>query len=291
MGVTLTAAVTGNPVLPIVTFLASVSSANGNTTNGEGYTNTEAGDLSNTTTYAGAAVPSYLTTYDSFTISFGGRSVTATLAANAITGAIASANIASTLMNTWNNKWSTGTASTALSAWETAALSGAVITAPTLKDSRSGGRFYGDTAAVTWTKATAAQASLATSGVITQTVIGWTIGSTEATTDNSTTGTDIILAVEETVQGTDQANRLSAATTLVADGTDANTVENAISNSFGLITNLVSVGSSAVNTGTTTNIFPADARGDVVTPVTAADGTDTTTGDAAVKRTRIHWLG
>jgi hypothetical protein len=291
LGVTLTAAVTGNPVLPIVTFLASVSSANGNTTNGEGYTNTQAGDLSLTTTYAGAAVPSYLTTYDSFTLSFGGRSVTATLAANAITGAIASANIASTLMNTWNNKWSTGTASTALSAWETAALSGAVITAPTLKDSRSGGRFFGDTAAVTWSKATAAQASLATSGVITQTVIGWTIGATEATTDNSTTGTDIIIAVEETVQGTDQANRLSAATTLVSDGTDSGTIENNLSNTFGLVTNLVSVGSSAVNTGTTTNIFPADARGDVVTPVTAADGTDTTTGTAAVKRTRIHWLG
>ena len=247
IGVTLTAAAEGNPVLPTVTFLSTISSANGNTTNGENYTNDQAGALSARSTYAGAAMPSYLTTYDSFTISFGGLSATATLTEKAIWGTLASANIASALLTAWNNKWSTGTASTALSAWETAALSGAVITAPTLKDSRSGGRFFGDTAAVTWSPASAAQASLATSGVITETRVGWTIGSTEATTDNSTTGTDIILAVEETVQGNGKANRISGHTTLVGDGTAIGTVENNLSNSFGLVTNLVSVGSSAVN--------------------------------------------
>ena len=166
-----------------------------------------------------------------------------------------------------------------------------VITAPTLKDSRSGGRFFGDSAAVTWSPASAAQASLATSGVITETRIGWTIGSTEATTDNTTTGTDIILAVEETVQGNGKANRISGHTTLVGDGTAIGTVENNLSNSFGLVTNLVSVGSSAVNTGTTTNIFPADARGDVVTGVAAAEGTTATTGTARTTYTRLHWLG
>jgi hypothetical protein len=289
MGVTLTAAATGNPVLPTVTFLSSISSAEGS--NGENYTNTEAATLANNVNGSGAAVSSYLTTYDSFTISFGGRSVTATLAANATTGAIAANNIASTLMNAWNNKWSTGTASTALSAWETATLSTNVITAPTLKDSRSGGRFYGDTAAVTWTPATAAQASLATSGAVTQTRIAWKIGTSEATTDNSTTGTDIILAVEETVQGNGKANRISGQTTLVVDGTAAGTIENNLSNSFGLVTNLVSVGSSAVNTGTTTNIFPADARGDVVTGVAAAEGTSSTTGSARATYSRLHWLG
>ena len=110
LGVTLTAAATGNPVLPNVQFLSSVSSAEG--ANGENYTNNSTRDLSNNTGGAGAAVASYLTTYDSFTLSFGGKSVTATLAANATTGAIAAANIASTLMNTWNSKWSTGQAST-----------------------------------------------------------------------------------------------------------------------------------------------------------------------------------
>jgi len=291
IGVTLTAAAEGNPVLPTVTFLSTISSANGNTTNGEGYTNDQAGALSARSTYAGAAMPSYLTTYDSFTISFGGLSATATLTEKAIWGTLASANIASALLTAWNNKWSTGTASTALSAWETAALSGAVITAPTLKDSRSGGRFFGDTAAVTWSPASAAQASLATSGVITETRVGWTIGSTEATTDNSTTGTDIILAVEETVQGNGKANRISGHTTLVGDGTAVGTVENNLSNSFGLVTNLVSVGSSAVNTGTTTNVFPADARGDVVTGVVAAEGTSSTSGTARTTYSRLHWLG
>jgi hypothetical protein len=291
IGVTLTAAAEGNPVLPTVTFLSTISSANGNTTNGEGYTNDQAGALSARSTYAGAAMPSYLTTYDSFTISFGGLSATATLTEKAIWGTLASANIASALLTAWNNKWSTGTASTALSAWETAALSGAVITAPTLKDSRSGGRFFGDTAAVTWSPASAAQASLATSGVITETRVGWTIGSTEATTDNSTTGTDIILAVEETVQGNGKANRISGHTTLVGDGTAVGTIENNLSNSFGLVTNLVSVGSSAVNTGTTTNIFPADARGDVVTGVVAAEGTSSTSGTARTTYSRLHWLG
>ena len=291
IGVTLTAAAEGNPVLPTVTFLSTISSANGNTTNGENYTNDQAGALSARSTYAGAAMPSYLTTYDSFTISFGGLSATATLTEKAIWGTLASANIASALLTAWNNKWSTGTASTALSAWETAALSGAVITAPTLKDSRSGGRFFGDTAAVTWSPASAAQASLATSGVITETRVGWTIGSTEATTDNSTTGTDIILAVEETVQGNGKANRISGHTTLVGDGTAVGTIENNLSNSFGLVTNLVSVGSSAVNTGTTTNIFPADARGDVVTGVVAAEGTSSTSGTARTTYSRLHWLG
>ena len=122
IGVTLTAAATGNPVLPIVTFLSTISSAEG--ANGENYTNTEAGALSARSTYAGAAMPSYLTTYDSFTISFGGLSASATLTEKAIWGTLASANIASALLNAWNNKYSTGTASTALSAWETAALSG-----------------------------------------------------------------------------------------------------------------------------------------------------------------------
>jgi filamentous hemagglutinin len=289
VGVTLTAAATGNPVLPTIQFMTSVSSAEGS--NGEAYTNTEASDLSYTTTYAGAAVPSYLTTYDVFTLSYGGNSVTATLAANAITGAIAAANIASTLMDAWNTKYSTGSTSGALSAWTTGALSTALITAPTLRDSRSGGRFFTDTAAVTWTPATAAQASLATSGVITQTVMSWTIGSTDATTDNGATGTDIILAIEETVAGNGMANRLTGHASLIGDGTAIGTVENNLSNSFGLVTNLISVGSSAVNTGTTTNIFPSDARGDVVVGVTANAGTTATTGTARTTYTRLHWLG
>ena len=121
--------------------------------------------------------------------------------------------------------------------------------------------------------------------------MSWTIGSTDATTDNGATGTDIILAIEETVAGSGAVNRLTGHATLVADGTDANTIENVISNTFGLVTNLISVGSSAVNTGTTTNIFPSDARGDVVTGVSANAGTTATTGAAQIEYSRLHWLG
>ena len=154
-GVTLTGNANGNPTLPNVQFLASIVSTEGN--NGENYTNTEAVTLANNVNGSGAAVSSYLTTYDSFTLSFGGNSVTATLAENATTGAIAAANIASTLMNAWNVKYSVGSTSGTLSAWTTATLSTALITAPTLQSSKSGSRFSSDTAAVTWTPATAAQ--------------------------------------------------------------------------------------------------------------------------------------
>ena len=40
---------------------------------------------------------------------------------------------------------------------------------------------------------------MASSGAITQTRMAWKIGSSDATTDNSATGTDIIIALEETV--------------------------------------------------------------------------------------------
>jgi len=287
LGMTVTVEAKGNPVLPTVSFLSAITSATG--ANGENYTNTEAASLSNNIGSAGASVASYLTTYDAFTLSFGGKSVTATLAANATTGAIAAANIASTLMDTWNSKWSIGQASTNLSAWTTATLSTAVITAPTLKSSKSGSRFAADTAAVTWTPATAAQASLATSGAVTITRIAWKIGSTEATTDNGATSSDIIVALEEDVAG---SNVLLSAT-LTVDGqkvTETGTGHTG-SDSHKLVTNLISVGASAQNTDTTASIYPTDGRGDVVTGVSAAEGTSATTGAAQSEISRLHWLG
>ena len=287
LGMTVTVEAKGNPVLPTVSFLSAITSATG--ANGENYTNTEAASLSNNIGSAGASVASYLTTYDAFTLSFGGKSVTATLAAAATTGAIAAANIASTLMDKWNSKWSIGQASTNLSAWTTATLSTAVITAPTLKSSKSGSRFAADTAAVTWTPATAAQASAATSGAVTITRIAWKIGSTEATTDNGATSSDIIVALEEDVAG---SNVLLTAT-LTVDGqiVTENGAGHSGSDSHKLVTNLISVGASAANTDTTATIYPTDARGDVVTGVAAAEGTSATTGAAQSEISRLHWLG
>ena len=66
---------------------------------------------------------------------------------------------------------------------------------------------------------------------------------------------------------------------------------NTSTDSFGLLTDLITVGSSATETDTSANIYPDDARGDVVTNVAAADGTTSTSGTAQAKRTRIHWLG
>ena len=89
------------------------------------------------------------------------------------------------------------------------------------------------------------------------------------------------------------ANRLGASgnVTLTVDGTAVLSTGNAQTDSFGLVTNPISVGASAANTDTSATIYPTDARGDVVTGVAAAEGTSSTTGSPRATFTRLHWLG
>ena len=88
-----------------------------------------------------------------------------------------------------------------MSLWTTPTASAGVITAPTLKSSKSGSRGWGETITITHNAATSAQVSLTTT-VATKTRMSWTIGSTDATTDNSATGRFLIISVEEAVAET-----------------------------------------------------------------------------------------
>ena len=258
--------------------------------NGENWTNntalTRAGLMGDS-----GGIQSILTSHDQVTMTIGATSVTATITVGTAEGNTAITNIAARLVALWNAKYSTSSVSGVFSYWTTMSSSAGVITAPTLKSSLSGSRAFDDTVTVSFTPTTAAKVSSATSGTHTTSRIAWRIGASDATTDNGAVGNTIIVSVEETVAGNGMANRLTGHASLIADGTAAGTVENNLSNSFGLVTNLISVGSSAVNTGTTTNIFPSDARGDVVVGVTANAGTTATTGTARTTYTRLHWLG
>jgi hypothetical protein len=140
--------------------------------------------------YAGTSVSSATTmgTDDFVTLTIGTQSVTATG-----TGVTSSTiGIASALSTAWNAKWGAGGTSQTASLFNTDANT----TSGTIKISaKSGSGNRGNGAAVSIT---------ATAGTVTATdiIIDYVIGSTRATTDNSTVGTDIILTIENNTKGT-----------------------------------------------------------------------------------------
>jgi outer membrane murein-binding lipoprotein Lpp len=296
LGVTLDIVAEGSPSLPNVTFSSSVSSASG--ANGEAYTNNTADDLSKLVGNAGAATTAYVTTYDSFTISIGGKSATASVVGSgAYSGTTARNAVATALAAAWNNKYSTGSASANMSLWTTISASAGVLTAPSLKSSMSGSRGFGELITVSHSKASAANVSIVSSGVETETVMSWTIGATDATTDNSATGNHLIITVEETVQGNGKvATNVASLTSNIGGVTQTTINATGLAGDAGfgaviLATTEVTVGGSAANTTTSANIFPTDARGDVTTGVAGEEGINVTTGVAQFNRTRLHWLG
>jgi hypothetical protein len=296
LGVTLDVRAEGSSVLPNVTFSSSVSSASG--ANGEAYTNNTADDLSKLVGNAGAATTAYVTTYDSFTISIGGKSATASVVGSgAYSGATARNAVATALAAAWNNKYSTGSASANMSLWTTIAASTGVLTAPSLKSSMSGSRGFGELITVAHSKASAANVSIVSSGVETETVMSWTIGATDGTTDNTATGTHLIITVEEAVQGNGKvATNVASLTTNIGAVTQTTVNAMGLDGNVGfaaviLATTEIQQGGSAANTTTSANIFPTDARGDVTTTIAVEEGINVTTGTAQFKRTRLHWLG
>jgi hypothetical protein len=298
LGVTLDVTSKGYSVLPAVTFSSAITSATGG--NGEVYTNNGASDLSNLVGSAGASVDVMVTTYDTFTMTIGGNSVTASVVGATVngsyTGATARNAVATALVAAWNAKFSTGSPSGTMSLWTTPTASSGVITAPTIKTSKSGSRGWGETIAIAHNAASSANVSLTTT-VATKTRMSWTIGSTDATTDNSATGRFLVISVEEAVAGNGKAaNSVASLTTNVGVITatqfdDVSIAGATVGGAIALSTNLISYGSSKANTSTTANIFPLDARGDVVTGQTEEEGINVTTGVAQFKRTRLHWLG
>ena len=264
LGFTLDVVKGGKYTLPAVTFLNSVSSVS----NGEHYSNTAAYNLTTKT--------SYLTTYDEFTITVGGKSARASVAAT--TASSAASVIADALALAWGKKWASDGASANFSFWTTGTQtdSNAVIEAFTLRSSNSGSRAADDIVEIAWEKATAAQVSIVSSGARTESVIDWTIGATEASTDNGTSSDDLILSLTEVTDGVISSGNA----TLIADGVTTTAILNEI-------TTTLNVG-AGTDTDTTNTIYPTDGRGDAVANEAADEGVVTSPAVAATDRT--SWL-
>jgi len=244
--------------MPTVTFFTSVSS----TDNGEYYTNASAPTASTTI---------YLTSYDKVKLTIGDTFATATITTATATGSAAAAGIADALTAAWQAKYATGV-SGALSFWNsgTQVAANAVIEAFELKSDNSGSRAYGDGLSIAWTKATAAQASEASNGAVTQTYLDWTIGATDATSDNTPMAKNLILQLTATADNDNfDNNELTGGTTL---------------------TTTLLTAAGATDTDTSESVYAADARGDVVNAEGAREGTVTTEAEDAVSISRIGWL-
>jgi hypothetical protein len=297
LGVTLNVEAQGNPSLPNITFLGSITPTTGN--NGENYTNTTASTLSKLLGDSGG-VATVLTSYDQVTMSVGGRSVTATITGGtALTGVNATTNLAAQLVSLWNTQYSTDSVSGVFSYWTTMSASAGVITAPSLKSSLSGTRAFDDTVSISFAPTTNAKVSSATSGTHTTSRLAWRIGASDATTDNGAVGNTLVISVEEAVAGNGKvASDVATLTTNLGAVTHTSAVGDAGTDAglagFILATNKIGYGGSSANSIEglqATGIFPTDARGDVVTGQTAEEGLDVTTGTARFNRTRLHWLG
>jgi len=306
LGVTLDVKKEGTPTMPDITFSSAVTSATGG--NGENYSNTTANALSYTVGNAGASVDVQVTTYDAFTLNYGGNSVTATLVIKAsagyVSGADAAAAVATTLAEAWGAKYGvtaadglTAVASGALSFWMSPTGSSGTITAPSLKSSKSGSRAYNEIAAITWSAASSDEASMASSGSITKTVMDWTIGATTASTDNYSVGNTLVITLLENVAGSGKAAQLTNATLTTDAGAVTQTnfgpptgSDDVYQKAARLLTDLISEGTSAAETDTSADVYVDDARGDVIFGQAAEAGIDVTTGDLRVTFSRIHWL-
>jgi len=267
----------GNAEMPTVTFASRVSS----TSNGEAYTNNAALNLIGAT--AALGVDTSLTTWDKVTLTIGGLSVTKTVSAWK-TGSAAAYAIADALGTEWGAKFgATAGTSSNLSVWgdithanNSAALSGLALKA---SDAGSRGFLTQNTIGVSVAYGTAAQISAATAGAKTQSVLDWTIGS-DGTTDNVSTSPDLILTIAGSAD-----NDLS--NFVITDGDmDGTGIVTLTSEMYTLTNN-----GAGTKTSTAQNIYPLDARNDVVNAEAASEGILKTAAVTAVDKTRVHWLG
>ncbi|MAD12508.1 MAG: hypothetical protein CMC04_07300 [Flavobacteriaceae bacterium] len=258
LGTTLNFRAEANPVMPSVEFLTAVDSSTGG--NGENYTNTEVAAI------GAASNNAFVTSWDNFTITIDGLSATASISAASATGATAADGIADALGNAWDLKYgATMGVSKTLSLWDV--TSGTANTVDiALKATTSGSRGFGKAVSIAWAKATAAQVSAATAGVVTETsdlVMDWKIGATEASTDNSATGSAIVMTLAEVTNDVESG---VAVTVLGVQGV----IELAT-------TNKLYTPAAGTDTTTTTDIYEDDARGDVVKREGANEGTTSAT--------------
>jgi hypothetical protein len=274
LGTELNVRAEGNPLMPSVTFLASVTSATGG--NGENYTNTEVAAIGAGTN------KTFVTSYDVFTLTIDGKSASASVTliagATSATGAVAARDIVLALDAAWT-PYGTGASSTQ-SLWDTTSATAVLSTA--LKSSNSGSRGFGKAVSIAWTKATADQVSTATAGLATSTIMDWTIGATEATTDNTAAASALVLTLTEVTNSVAKGDQVTA-TLRGANGIiELATTQYTKTNGSGayLVT--------GVATTTATDIHETDARGDVVNREAANEGT-TTAGTARFITNRSGW--
>ncbi|MDC1216924.1 hypothetical protein N8131_02255 [Flavobacteriaceae bacterium] len=262
----------GNPLMPSVTFLTAVTSA----TNGENYTNTEVAAI------GAGSNKTMLTSYDVFTLTVDGKSASASITlasgATSATGQAAADAIVRALDAAWT-PYGTG-ASATQSLWDTTSATAKITVA--LKASTSGSRGFGKSVAIAWTAATAAQVSLATAGVATSTIMDWIIGDTQASSDNSSTGSALIMTLTEVT------NRITAGSqatvTFVAAGSAIELATTNYTKTNGSGAYLI----TGVATTTATDIHETDARGDVVNREAANEGT-TASGTPRFITNRSGW--
>jgi len=301
LGATLDVYVGANSRMPSVTLKTGSTEA----ANFEGYTDAQITTLFNTHggNLGGGAANSVLAavnTYDQFTYTVGGRSVTASITLGgslvSATGATALSAIATAIAAKWNAKYGSNGSSATLSFWahtQTGAASTAgIISELKLKDANSGSRAYGQTVAFSHSYKGSAQMSTLTSGVGTYTFVDWIIGSDDsqlASSDNKATDVDLIISLEETLASGTAINGSAVTITTTNDGVQL--VE-------------LSTGKTAtgVLSGTlATDIFEDDAgiygsisgggAGDVRDPENANEGLIVESGSRRSYFSRIHWLG
>jgi len=304
LGATLDVYIGANSMIPSVTLKTGSTSASG--ANWEGYTDAAVGALSwgQHADYRSAttgAMTANVTTYDTFTYTVGGNSVTASITLpsgfTSYTGATALAAVATAIGMKWNYSFGTpaGEASGSLSFWSlTSSGTAGTIGDLALKSANSGSRGYGQGVSFAHNKATAAQVSLATASVATSTFIDWLIGTDDAqlaATDNKATDVDLIITLEEVLASGSAINGTAATINLKGLAFDLDELSTAKTKT-GVLSGTLSTDIFENDAGIYGSIGSGGA-GDVRDPENADEGiaTTTTTGSVAAKRTRIHWLG
>jgi hypothetical protein len=276
-GVTLDAKVTGNS-LGTVTLIEYANTAE--TSTGERYTSAQV-SVASTDTGSEASTVWAVGEEDEFTLTIGSNSVTASTGGQSVTGT-AIADIEEAIVAAWAAKYgSAGTAS--LSAIATMADDGDGVLEFTMLQADSGG--FGKAISFSVSDKSANPTGTDTSSK-TAGNIGYKIGATTASNDNSTTantGTGLVVTLTSPNSGTLQNSVISAATTNVV-ATDGAIAATMVEYTTNYTANTAWTGATSVYGGV------SQPRTDVVTAEASVDAA-TSNAVAATTFNRVAWLG
>ena len=258
--VNLAAYIGGSPTVD-VTFYSTVNTA----TNGENLTDAQAGARATASTN----IPGATSTGTYATLTIGSLSVTATTLGSSVAGSStnqAGMAWAAAIKSAWDSKYGGGGVSATMSLVDTATTLAASNTLRFVAKAGSGRRAHDMAVAI----------SLTTSG--TTDTADWKIGATDGSSDNKLQGGQIILVLEETVGGALASVQITGTTLQLTTTLKTNAASGA-----------------GVNTSTTANIYPTEARGDGAEgtggDAVIAEGDVEEVSTAAVSNNRVAWLG